>query len=497
MAPVPEQEGLGLGDTARRSEDDAEEAEDDADEEKEEAVEADANAPSHLPLAPHPDSEILDATTTVDPSYIIFLIRQLLPYDSNVEKQSKVADSDMQKNLGKGESNVELDDRKPSTEDTREPQEDCGCILWDLAATESHAELMVQNLILEVLVTSLHASRSFRLKEICLGIIGNLACHKNLSSTIVSTNGLIQIIVDQLFQDDSVCLSETFRLLSVSLQSSSSVTWAEALLHDQILLRILWIIGNTLNMTLLEKSIEFLLTIIQHEEVEAVLLQPLVKFGLPNLVLSLLESEFNQLKENKLERLAVFDLVLQVVEALSTADNCFDLITSNNHIFHLACEVVKLSHKIEVDSLCASAVVILANILVDQRNLVLSIANDFQFLQGLLDALPFVSIDSTARSALWSILQRVLCLTEGNDDGSLDLHRLTLLLLDKHFLIVNDIDSHASDDFGGDEGKEFVIASGKRIASILEKWKERDPSSTENYDGKAQKLLDCCRKSCF
>lgn len=45
-----------------------------------------------------------------------------------------------------------------------------------------------------------------------------------------------------------------------------------------------------------------MLTIIQHEEVGAVLLQPLVKFGLPNLVLSLLESEFNQLKENKLER---------------------------------------------------------------------------------------------------------------------------------------------------------------------------------------------------
>ncbi|KAG6468272.1 hypothetical protein ZIOFF_072845 [Zingiber officinale] len=62
-------------------------------------------------------------------------------------------------------------------------------------------------------------------------------------------------------------------------------------------------------------------------------------------------------------------------------------------------------------------------------HLVLSIAN------GILDVLPLVSNDSTARSALWSILQRVFCLAEENDDGSLDLHRLTLLLLDKHFLI--------------------------------------------------------------
>lgn len=89
---------------------------------------------------------------------------------------------------------------------------------------------------------------------------------------------------------------------------------------------------------------------------------------------------------------------------------------------------------------------------------------DFQFLQGLLDVLPLVSNDSTARSALWSILQRVLCRAEENDDGSLDLHRLILLLLDKHFLIENDIGSHASNDFAGDEGKEFVIATVSFLA---------------------------------
>lgn len=89
---------------------------------------------------------------------------------------------------------------------------------------------------------------------------------------------------------------------------------------------------------------------------------------------------------------------------------------------------------------------------------------EFQFLQGLLDVLPLVSNDSTARSALWSILQRVLCQVEENDDGSLDLHRLTLLLLDKHFLIENDIDSHTSDEFVVDEGKEFVIASVSFLA---------------------------------
>lgn len=60
-----------------------------------------------------------------------------------IDETTSGSDSDMQKELRKGERNVELDDRKPSTEGTKEPREDCGCILWDLAATESHAELMV------------------------------------------------------------------------------------------------------------------------------------------------------------------------------------------------------------------------------------------------------------------------------------------------------------------------------------------------------------------
>lgn len=43
------------------------------------------------------------------------------------------------------------------------------------------------------------------------------------------------------------------RFLAAVLRSSVSVSWAEALLHDEILSRVLWIVGNTLNSTLFEK----------------------------------------------------------------------------------------------------------------------------------------------------------------------------------------------------------------------------------------------------
>lgn len=48
-------------------------------------------------------------------------------------------------------------------------------------------------------------------KEICLGIIGNLSCHEGLLKHIESTVGLVNILVGQLFLDDTQCLGEVCR----------------------------------------------------------------------------------------------------------------------------------------------------------------------------------------------------------------------------------------------------------------------------------------------
>lgn len=48
-------------------------------------------------------------------------------------------------------------------------------------------------------------------QEISLGILGNLACHEALMKRIISTNGLIDLIVNQLSLDDTQCLCEACR----------------------------------------------------------------------------------------------------------------------------------------------------------------------------------------------------------------------------------------------------------------------------------------------
>ncbi|XP_073006065.1 uncharacterized protein [Typha latifolia] len=481
----------GLREEEEEKEEEEEEEEEEAEREEEEEEEEEEGARSHLPLAP--SSELLDLSTTVDPSYIISLIRQLLP---NVLKGSSE------------ERNGCFDDYQAGAEETKDPWEECGCILWDLAASKIQAELMVNNLVLEVLLANLQVSKSFRVKEICLGIIGNLACHEVLSNAICSKNGLIETVVDQLHLDDSSCLAETFRLLAVGLQGSASSSWAEALLPDEIIQRVLWIVGNTLNSTLFEKGIDFLLTVIDNQEVGTILLQPLMKLGLLNLVISLLTSEIKDSgDENKLERCPVLDLILRLVEALSAIDSCSQVMSSNEQLLQLVCSIVKLSDKFEVSSSCVSAVVIIANLLGDEKHLMSELSHDILFLQGLFDILPLVSDEPQARNALWCILARLLVQVQEDDISLSSSRQFPLLLLEKSYVIEEDLESHPEDKLEElaphDSTKLYgvVTASLRRIGLIMEKWiaekssmPEKDVACADDSVGKAQKLLTCCWK---
>jgi hypothetical protein len=46
-------------------------------------------------------------------------------------------------------------------------------------------------------------------------------------------------------------------LLTLGLQSSECITWAEALQSEHIVSRILWVVENTLNLQLIEKVTRF------------------------------------------------------------------------------------------------------------------------------------------------------------------------------------------------------------------------------------------------
>lgn len=484
------------------------------------------------PSAP-PDYEFFEITTTVDPSYIISLIRKLIPIDSVTSRDSRgVNGSD---DGGRGDTNQMVEEsgnecekmdivndgsRGGEDKDTcrglagDEVWEEYGCVLWDLAASRTHAELMVQNLVLEVLMANLTVSQSARVTEICLGIIGNLACHEAPMKHIVSANGLISTIVDQLFSDDTQCLAEACRLLTLGLQGNECCPWAEAVQSEHILCRIIWIAENTLNPQLLEKSVGLILAILEsQQEASCTIVPSLMKLGLPSLLINLLDFEMSRLTEERVpERYSVLDVILRAIEALSILDGHSQEICSNKKLLQLVCDLIKLPDKAEVASSCVTVAVLIANILSDVPNLASEMSQDLPFLQGLLEVFPLASDDVEARSALWSIIARLLVRARENDMSLSSLHQYVLVLARKSEIIEDDLLNRQSDN-SCEETKDLTSSSSKsnrstaltRIVSILNQWTaskdSKDCLSGDDAAGEHSadelnvgRLLDCCRK---
>ncbi|XP_055831139.1 uncharacterized protein LOC129900240 isoform X2 [Solanum dulcamara] len=471
-------------------------------EHNEEAPEEQFRSSTHHP--PAPSDELFDITTTVDPSYIISLIRKLLPENVNHGEICKINTSSPPENEG-GQSwsidesenmkNVEtsvkqsVDDKfycQNVHEDVvvgEEAWEEFGCILWDLAASKTHAEFMVENFALEVLLATLLVSKSARITEINLGIIGNLACHDVSRKKITSMNGLIGAVLQQLFLDDTACLCEACRLITLFLPSDESDILAEALQPEHILCRILWIVENTLNIQLLEKSINLLLAIAESkQDVTAILLPPLIKLGLPQILVDLLSVEISKLTEERSpERYSILDLILRTVEALSVIDDYSQEICSNKELFKLLVRLIKHPDKAEFANSCVTASILTANILTDATDLALEISQDMLFLQGLLDVFPFASDDIEARSAIWSILARLLMRIEKTDPSNL--HQLVSVLTSKSEVVEDELLNYNVDDSSEDlrsptklTARTFAL---NRIVEILSQWRTLEDHKKE------------------
>ncbi|KAF6993159.1 hypothetical protein CFC21_010089, partial [Triticum aestivum] len=372
--------------------------------------------------------------------------------------------------------------------------EERGYILWELAASTPQAELMINNLVIEVLLENLRTANSSRVKEICLGIMGNLVCHESLVAAISLKNGLIATVVEQLFLNHVRCLSETFRLLAAILQSSASVSWAQALLPDEILSRILLIVGKTDSTTLLEKIIDFLSTVIDNRDVIAILIQPLLKLGLVDRVIGLLTNEIERPPDEKLDRKGSLDLILHFMEELSAIHCVSKAMTSNDRLIKVLVNMIKSPDKVEVASYCASVVIVISNILTDGKHLVPKISHDLPFLEGLLEVLPEVPDDDQARYALWSILSCILAQVQGTGLNSSSLDQFASLFSGKFGLIKADLESQVTPEDALLKG--WISTCLMAISFFMVRWIEEKPSQgNEDAIDNARKVLSYCQNA--
>lgn len=91
--------------------------------------------------------------------------------------------------------------------------------------------------------------------------------------------------------------------------------------------------------------------------------------------------------------------------------------------------------------------------------LLLFIIVDLNFLQGLFDMLPFVSTDTQARNALWSIMARIFPHINMYEIRSmLYLQKYVTIFIEKGHLIEEDLDEHPVQS-GSRKNKESNISN--------------------------------------
>ncbi|GMH00124.1 hypothetical protein Nepgr_001963 [Nepenthes gracilis] len=183
--------------------------------------------------------------------------------------------------------------------------EESDCIMWDLAANQYPEHLTGANWVLEVLLVDL--------RIISLGIIGNFVCHEALITQIISTRGLMETIIDQVFLATTTCLGQPCRFLTLGLQGSERAAWTSALRSEHILNRTLWIAEHALNPQLVGESVGLLLAKEENQhEVASILLPILNNPGLLGLLVNLLSFETGNWARERIPETAAGDSLREV-----------------------------------------------------------------------------------------------------------------------------------------------------------------------------------------
>lgn len=95
------------------------------------------------------------------------------------------------------------------------------------------------------------------------------------------------------------------------------------------------------------------------------------------------------------------------------------------------------------------------------------IISDLLFLQGLLDVFPFASDDIEARSAVWSILARLLIQIQKTEMSPSNLHQYVSVLTSKSEVVEDELLNYDVDDTSEDHERSAKLTARSFAVSFL------------------------------
>ncbi|XP_063464187.1 protein SAAL1 isoform X3 [Pan paniscus] len=146
------------------------------------------------------------------------------------------------------------DDEEQLT-DLDEEMENEICRVWDMSMDEDVALFLQEFNAPDIFMGVLAKSKCPRLREICVGILGNMACFQEICVSISSDKNLGQVLLHCLYDSDPPTLLETSRLLLTCLsQAEVASVWVERIReHPAIYDSICFIMSSSTNVDLLVK----------------------------------------------------------------------------------------------------------------------------------------------------------------------------------------------------------------------------------------------------
>ncbi|CAO2632621.1 Protein SAAL1 [Lemmus lemmus] len=146
------------------------------------------------------------------------------------------------------------DDDEQQTELAEETENEI-CRVWDMSMDEDVALFLQEFKAPDIFMGVLAKSRCPRLREICVGILGNMACFREICVSLSSCEDHGQVLLQCLCDSDPPTLLETSRLLLTCLsQTEVASVWVERIReHPSIYTSVCFIMSSSTNVDLLVK----------------------------------------------------------------------------------------------------------------------------------------------------------------------------------------------------------------------------------------------------
>eukprot|EP01119_Soliformovum_irregulare_P022171 TRINITY_DN7531_c0_g1_i1.p1 TRINITY_DN7531_c0_g1~~TRINITY_DN7531_c0_g1_i1.p1 ORF type:complete len:438 (+),score=91.27 TRINITY_DN7531_c0_g1_i1:82-1395(+) len=387
--------------------------------------------PTHLPFAP--PGKHTHSNSTIDKSHILECLIKLMPAEQqdSVQSMQQMRSFDT-KQLIEMEcdlSEVQLSEESKQTECKKSLEEEkieAGCCLWDLTLLPEQSTFLHEHHIIPLLIYNLNRFvpplPSSRLCEICLGILANMASVEAINQELCKRKDLDSTMNYYLFHSkDPALLTELMRLLTVGVSMESTKQyWIHFTSKDKILRQILSIFRNTLNENLMERTSSLLHYVLytSHQ-----VLFKLIDFSLIPAIIEVLTHD-GVIGFHLSAHIA--DLVLRLLEVCSLQSHYYKYLEENSEVAkNLVQCICKTIMDYESSSVISTATVVLANMGLEDPQLIQQFIQSRMVLKTLMDQIP--TEDEELQAGLWQLLRIASLPTENNPH-----QQNTILVLTSH-----------------------------------------------------------------